>query len=198
MKKTNEHLEGYLAEMRKANCLDDDFYRKNSGQIVRLTNGGYFVVEKSRIKTNFCFGYNTDYTGHEHSDAEKARLAFLKSSNAFKARNLAGLDEIISDLESSNEDIVPVLVRVEYYRQSEPLNVYEIVRLHWWEVMRKYGDGNSISNKIVAEIRPSDEDLNIIVNAYKAERESLNKRLDTYLKKYGTKHLRTWTYWRDE
>ena len=198
MKKQNEHLDGYLAEMRKANCLGDDYWRKNAGQIVRLTNGGYFVVEKSRIKTSFCFGYSTDYTGHEHSDAEKARLAFLENAKAFKAKNLADIDEIIADLESNSEDITPVLRRVEYYRQSEPVNVYEIVRLHYWELMRKYGDGSSISIKRIAELCPSDADREIIINAYKAERDSLNKRLDAYLKRYGMKHLRTWVYWRDE
>ena len=198
MKKENELMNGYLSEMRKARCLDDNFYRKEVGQLVMLTNGGYFVVKKSRIETSFCFGYHTDFSGHEHSDAEKARLAFLESSKAFKAENLAELDGIISDLESRDCDITPVLRRVEYYRQSEPINVYEIVRLHYWELMRKYGDGNSISIKRISELCPSDADREIIISAYKAERDSLNKRLDTYLKRYGTSKLRTWTYWKDE
>ena len=32
----------------------------------------------------------------------------------------------------------------------------------------------------------------------KEEREKFEKRLRTYLKRYGTSKLRTWTYWLDE
>lgn len=196
--KKNENLAGYLAEMRKANCLGDDFWRKEAGQIVQLTNGGYFVVKKSRIETNFCFGYQTDFSGHEHSDAEEARQRFLSSSNAFKNRNLSKLDGIISSLKRENEGEYIVLRQVRYYGQTEPINVYEIDILKEWQMINKYGEGNSISYQKIAEVCISKADLAIVLSAYEAERESLNKRLDTYLKKYGTKHLRTWTYWRDE
>lgn len=43
----------------------------------------------------------------------------------------------------------------------------------------------------------SEEDKAIVIEALTAEREKFSKRLDTYLKRYGTNKLHTWTYWRD-
>ena len=38
----------------------------------------------------------------------------------------------------------------------------------------------------------------IIREAFETEIAKFEKRLDAYLKKYGTSKLRTWTYWQDE
>lgn len=190
-------MEGYLTEMRKARCCDDDYYRKEAGQLVVLSNGGYFVVRKSRIETEFCFGYSTDYSGHEQSDAEATRSAFAKNGEAFKNANLRAIDETIAGLKFGMCDYqrVPVLVRTEYCGQTEPLNVWELRWTRLCDLLEKYGPMNEeqIKAKMV-----SPEDCEIILGAYNAERESLCKRLDAYLKRYGTSKLHTWTYWRDE
>lgn len=205
MKKENELMSGYLAEIRKAWSHSDrmmDYFRKDVGQLVMLTNGGYFVVEKSRIETSFCFGYHTDYTGHERIDAEKARQAFLNSSANFKRENLEELERIIKRLSvapSWDSDYLPVLKRLEYYSQESPLNVWKISWVHYPKFYDEYKDDDGcISNDTIKSVCISDEDREIILSAYKAERDSLNKRLDTYLKRYGTSKLKTWTYWRDE
>ena len=36
-----------------------------------------------------------------------------------------------------------------------------------------------------------------VVAAYETELSKLNKRLDSYLKRYGLSKLKTWTYWQD-
>ena len=190
-------MDGYLAEMRKANCLGDDYWRKTAGQIVLLTNGGYFVVEKSRMETHFCFGYSTDYTGHEQSDAERARSAFARSGEAFKRENLRALDETIAGLEAGKMDWMrlPVLRRESYCAESEPLNVWNLRWPQLSSLLEQYGP---MTDAQIAEKCVSVEDKEIILGAYRAEREDFSKRLDTYLKKYGTSKLHTWTYWRDE
>lgn len=190
-------MDGYLAEMRKANCLDDDYWRKIAGQIVQLGNGGYFVVSKSRIETSFCFGYDTDYTGHEQADAERARAAFVKSGEAFKRTNLRGLDETIAALEAGTMEYnrVPVLVRDSYCGESEPLNVWELSWERLCSLIEKHGP---MTDEQIAEKCVSEQDRETILGVYRAEREDFNKRLDTYLKKCGTSKLHTWTYWRDE
>lgn len=191
-------MDGYLAEMRKANCNDDAYYRKDAGQIVKLSNGGYFVVGKSRMQTHFCFGYNTDYTGHEQFDAERTRAAFAKSATAFKNANLRAIDATIEALERGEMEWnrVPVLVRESYYGQSEPLNVYELSWERLSTIIERHG-GSATQAEIDADCA-SQEDRAIMLGAYRAEREGFSKRLDTYLKKYGTSKLHTWTYWRDE
>jgi hypothetical protein len=42
-----------------------------------------------------------------------------------------------------------------------------------------------------------DEDRLAILEGLKREREKFDKRLQTYLKRYGTSKIRTWTYWAD-
>lgn len=200
MKKENELMSGYLAEMRKARCLDDNFYRKEAGQLAILTNGGYFVVEKSRIETSFCFGYHTDFSGHEASDAENERKSFLNCSENFKNENLYDLDNTIKKLSTApsfDSHYLPVLERVVYYKQESPLNVWRINWMHYPKFYDKYRDEKGLSLNTIKSVCISDADREIILSAYKAERESLNKRLDTYLKRYGTSKLRTWTYWKD-
>lgn len=191
-------MDGYLAEMRKANCCDDDYYRKDAGQIVKLSNGGYFVVGKSRMQTHFCFGYDTDFSGHEQSDAERARAAFVASATAFKNANLSALDETIEELKVGKMEWnrVPVLVRESYCGQSEPINVYDLSWERLSTIIERHG-GSATQAQIDADC-VSAEDRAIMLGAYEAEREDFSKRLDTYLKKYGTSKLHTWTYWRDE
>ena len=43
----------------------------------------------------------------------------------------------------------------------------------------------------------ADEECALILSGLKYGRMMLEKRLDSYLKKYGVKKLHTWTYWAD-
>lgn len=183
-----ETMNGYLAEMNKSNCLNADYWRKTTGAIAILANGGYLAIDKSRIETDFCFGYDTDYTGHEASDAEAARAAFAASAEAFKAANLRDLDERIENLRTYINDPLagrcfPSLQRVQYYGQSEPLNVWRIGWHYWYEAQQHPGMSKADAEKVI--------------EALQAERANFDKRLDTYLKRYGTSKLHTLTYWRD-
>lgn len=200
MKATNEKqqlIAEYLQEMRKA--WNDEkminHFKNEVGQIARLTNGGLFIVKKSRIETSFCFGYHTDYTGHERTDAENERQRFLNSVEAFRYENTARLEQIIEILETqtNGEEYFMMSNRVKYNGEREPLNVYDLQLLKYYEYARKYGGFDGWKEKTI-----SDADRQIMLKAYKDELQALNKRLDTYLKKYGMKHLRTWTYWLDE
>ena len=49
------------------------------------------------------------------------------------------------------------------------------------------------------EARPlTTEEIDIVIEAYKKARAAFEKRLNTYLKRYGMSKVETWTYWRDE
>lgn len=194
-------MDGFLSEMNRYWLGDKkmlEYKRKETSQVVVLSNGGYLAVDRQRIKTSFCFGYSTDYSGHEHSDAEKARQAFLKSGEAFKEQNLHEIDALIRALKSEPENrrdyyygTIP-MISSSYYpnRNGYVPNVFQIRWVRWWdeEIQRQEADGY---------VKLEGEDLALVISAYEAERESFNKRLDTYLKKYGTKKLKTWTYWMD-
>ena len=186
----NELLNGYVDEMLKANCCDADYWRKGAGVVTRLSNGAYFNTGRSTIETSFCFGYDTDYSGHELNDAEAEREAFVSSATAFKDANLQSIDKELRQLKEGKDsfwgcDVYPVLVRREYCRQTAEINVFDIRWLRAYEMVDR-------------NLQPmSEEDKAIVIEALTAEREKFSKRLDTYLKRYGTSKLHTWTYWRD-
>ena len=53
-------------------------------------------------------------------------------------------------------------------------------------------DNTEIQEPITAE------DLKNYAEAVKFVRDNFEKKLNSYIKRYGTKKLRTWTYWVDE
>ena len=46
--------------------------------------------------------------------------------------------------------------------------------------------------------KATEEDFQKCYTAQKQEYEKFEKRLKSYLKRYGTEKLKTWTYWADE
>lgn len=191
-------MDGYLAECKKfwgegSDMID--YCRKKAVAIVQLTSGAYFVIDKPCIQTHFCFGYSTDYTGHEQSDAEVARRAFKSSQQAFKNANLSDIDRIIEKLEEYRADrcvFKKPMIGANYHARNG--YVPAIHSIQWTDYYvnpeeRLIKEGYTLI---------LDADLDAIISAYKEVREGFVKRIDRYLKRYGTSKLHTWTYWRDE
>lgn len=183
---------GYRRELeavwRKRNGSVDqhmvDWSLRDAEELIRLSDGRYYVISKPRLKTNFCFGYNTDYSGHEQSDAIRNEENFLANRNRFKEENLRPVDDVLKAL-----------------RDCELYECY---------VCSKYRTGGSIASiqfvtgflqrqQLNNSYSPlPDTDRTAITQAWERVRAAFEKRLDAYLKKYGTSKLRTWTYCRDD
>ena len=197
-------LEDYIVEMEKAWPNDGhmlDYFRKQWSGGVRLQNGGIVCFTKPRIETAFSFGYSSCGQGPEYDEAWDACRA-ASSEDYFLSRNLDGMDEEIRALElncrypdgeygSRYDGKVWYIVRASYSGESAPLNVYKHQALRHWDVEEHpdwYGEAEKMT----------DADRQTILAGLKREREKFDKRLHTYLKRYGTSKLRTWTYWMDE
>ena len=199
-------LEEYMAEIAKVYPNDKsmlDYHRKEWSGGVRLQNGGIVCFEKPRIDTQFCFGYSSCGQGPEYEEANAACRA-AKSEEYFLQHNLSGMDEEIRALECNcdypqgeynhrYDGKAWFLQRVSYTGEREPLNVWRYYAWREWDVNNepwRYTPG--MYEKM------SDADRQTILAGLKREREKFDKRLHTYLKRYGTSKLRTWTYWMDE
>lgn len=193
-------LEEYMAEIRKAYEGDTsmlDYHRKRFSGAVRLENGGIVVFEKPSIDTAFCFhDEGPDYELYEDVTKTKDTLR-----DYFLSRNLGPMTRETEALEkncrSDEGDYQPgyyckdwYLYRVSYSSQKEPLNVWKYVALShmdseqhasWYKDLQPMGDA----------------DRRAIAEGMRREREKFDKRLQTYLKRYGTSKIRTWTYWAD-
>ena len=201
-------LDEYMKEWEKVWPGDKrmlDYEREKFSYAVRLENGGIVYFEKPSIKTAFCFGYSTCGQGAEYEEANEA-CRKADSEEYFLKANLNPYDEEIKALECNCEydhengernyqydGRVWYLQRQEYNSQTALLNLYKFCACDEWDMRNypfRYKEGNYT--------KMSDADRKTIIAAAKHERDKFEKRLHTYLKRYGTSKLRTWTYWVDE
>lgn len=186
-------LDEYMQEMGKAWTSKDmlDHFRKNFSSAVRLQNGGILFFEKPRIENRFCFpdeGPAYDNYCYVTENDERLKNYFLK-------QNLGGFDADIEKLKSLDHDECKTLFiqRESYTGETAPLNLWQ------W---RFWNEGEM---KIWPSQFPSvgnyekmcEADRKVILEGVKHEREKFEKRLNAYLKRYGTGKILTWTYWAD-
>lgn len=153
------------------------YYDKRAGHFAKLSNGGIFAIERPSICTEFCFGES----GYDYDDAQRAAQHARTDSEYFKAENLRNFSEWIEVLERGTWRGGPA--RVFSY-----LTAGGFARL---EIRRPYREQYAAGSPI------TDEDRAKLLDAYRAAYAALEKRLDTYLKRYGLSKLHVWTYWRD-
>lgn len=164
------------------------YFEKDVARVVQLENGDLYAIDKPSIETSFCYGYH----GWEDSDGAR-RMANRTESDGgeiFKAENLARFDANITSLK---DDRMLKYIRVKYNGSPENTKIKELAYYYNYERERAELDA-----KRDGRYELSDADRQTIITAYETERKEFEKRLDAYLKRYGTSKLKTWTYWEDE
>lgn len=152
------------------------YYDKHAGHFARLSNGDIVVISKPRIETRFCFGES----GYDYDEAVQSAEVARTSEAYFKRENLSELRHWISVLENPTDSTVDVLVFSNDSGIASVTYCSPAFRL-------SLGVGDEVS----------ETDRVILLDAYRAAYAAFEKRLDTYLKRYGLSKVRAWTYWRD-
>ena len=160
-------------------CSDYDkaYYKKGCVGAIKL-NDGYYLIDKPSIDNKFCFhdeGPQYEFYKELMADKENRLAAY------FKSENLAGFDnkiERITKGDRYNND-----KRVWWYASGTEHKV----------CLQFYSDHWDDDKKTLC----TDEEKSLILKGLKFGREMFEKRLDAYLKRYGTSKLHTWTYWAD-
>lgn len=164
---------------------------KKASAIIKLSTGQLMEFEKPRIDTEFCFGYSDDMDGSDRKEALDMAHHASTNEEYFKNRNLSELREVIERYEGKSEErwLEPY---VTHRYRDHGVNIVTIVWLSDWDVKDSAWQYNN-------DLTPlKKEDRQLILDAYKKELEKFEKRLNTYLKRYGLSKVRSWTYWRDE
>ena len=184
----------YLQEIAKAwgnNKSMMDYFDKKVSSVIQLSDGKLIAFDKEKIKTDFCFGYNYGIIYDEAIDqANKA----MQSEVMFKHYNLEKYNDLLFDLkECLDDDCIAQLYlqRISYTGEKEPMNLYKFccyAPSHVEEYKEHYKDITLASK----------EDAETIYKAVVNEREKMEKRLNTYLKRYGLSKLHIWTYDRND
>lgn len=187
--KDSDLMEEYLNEYRKVWSKDSkmiDYLRKQVSKIIRLSNGGLLCFEKPRIETSFCFGYDYDSTGADNM-AHHAKT----NEDYFLNENLSEIDTNISKIEDANYYLC--LYRKSYGSKGEnKLNIFDFYIYNHSQYIRACED-----ERLLELQRANEEDKKMILETFKSERVKFEKRLKTYLKKYGLSKIKSWSYWRD-
>ncbi len=165
----------------------DNYECKQFSYAVRLQNGGILKFKKPSIENRFCWadeGPSLDAYNRITSSEERLKQYFLRE-------NLAQFDKDIEQLQSLSHDGTTLYLQRESYSQTEPLNLWQWKAWSEWDVQENpsqyHGD----------HMKMTEADRKTILEGVKHEREKFEKRLNAYLKRYGTRKLKTWTYWAD-
>lgn len=153
---------------------------KKVSNCIKTSFGGLVVFEKPDIKTNFCFGY--------YDDEESYNIAQEACKNVgesqFLHENLEEMKGILQRLEGADK---AKLYLTRLYKGSNIFNFYFYTPVQLDEIQRRGGE----------YIKATEEDITKIYTAQKEEFVKFEKRLKSYLKRYGTSKLNTWTYYAD-
>ena len=156
----------------------NDYVVKSTFDVIELSDGTLFALSKPSIQKRFCFsdeGPAYDLYKDLHSHEDKMKKYFFNE-------NLKGINQDIQALEKGNcrDGIWYVGLYVQDgYTNGLCYRTYDHVASE--------PNFKAINEKDRLEIL-------ILLRDYRA---SLEKRLNTWWKKYGVKGLHTWTYWAD-
>ena len=181
----------FLAEIERienGNKKWVDYHDKETARCVKFENGMIYAIEKPRIETQFCFGYGFCgiSTEEEENRADGMARYAKEKPDYFLEYNLEKFDKMAKNLEEYGDNVYAAPMRSNTEKW-----VYIRIYRGWWDFEDEF---QSVKEKMV---KLSPADVEQLKKAYELERKAFEKRLNSYLKKYGTSKLRTWSYLSD-
>ena len=166
-----------------------DYHLSKVSVMVELSDGKLIAIEKENLQKEFLFGYSDFGQGLSY---EEARAAANNVDNHiadwFKGHNLGNIKRTIEKLEqyiNGERKIEAYIWKV--WNEGETYYDFAVNEWIYMDYIREHG-GIVVSN----------EDAKRILAAYQQHKENTEKRIDQYLKRYGTSKLNTRIYWVDE
>lgn len=201
-----------------------DYSMGEIAQLVQLDNGYIVSVEKQKIEKDFCFGYSdSPYNTEDYDRANEMARYARTSEEYFISQNMKEFDKTIKMIDESKKDYDSV---VEWNRQllflttpyiGQPDDSIYKSRINACRVSTfldamggsanlEEVKGTTVKTKCFACPLSeginlyilSDKDIDDIREAYVRARNSHEKKVKNYLKRYGMSKVNTWSYWRDE
>lgn len=181
MKETQKQLwqeieRRYIAKNGKT----DNYYKfltKHYSTLLRLSNGEIVGIEKTKIKTNFCFGYGFCGISSDEEENAAARMAVRaeQDKNYFIEKNIEPLNNIIESFQ--DERNIAAL--------CDGVDVGSVGTFRKWDADRI---------KLYKAKPLTDEDRSAYIEALQEEKAAFMKRLQAYLKRFGLSKIKSWSY----
>ncbi len=163
-----------------------DYCVKKAAAFAQMDDGAVYVIDKTPIKTRFCFGYSDFGQGMTREEANEAEDIFKKSLAGFIKENMEQcLNSRLNWLGEDKYTSKDYRKRKSY--DNKDANIVNIVHRHFADQFVGY------------DYEPvSDTEFTRILEAEEIARVEFKKKLNAYLKRYGLSKVETWTYWEDE
>ena len=171
-----EYLEAYNKYVFPNSVRMQEYRKKTLSNVFKTSFGAFIPMDKPTLETRFCFSFDEHVSG-SIEDSNNTLRNF--QDEAFKKENLKELTEKIVRLQDPNNKIY----FMSNYRVANSIGSF---------VTQDYILRFPNDDKKYTEL--SDSDRSGLINMYNEELKKFEKRLDTYLKKYGTSKLTKWTY----
>lgn len=206
---SKELKEAYREEIAKA--WNDpkmvNYCVNKTAEIAVLPSGGLVAIEKQKIITDFCYGES----GYDYDDAQ-AEVAHARSSETHLYNaNMKEYRELYKELREAAElrtaEWWLVITDKEYYTQPDncKLRGYTFVKPR--DVIDIFG-GSVRVDELPGQQLPENwrninghiataEEINALMEAVERAAKQHGKKVEAYIKRYGTSKVHAWTYWRD-
>ena len=181
-----------------------DYCVKNTAAVAKLPTGELLTIERQSIETSFCFGES----GYDYDDAQKMAQHARTSEDYFKRENMqyfARFLQNIDDAAEFNRVALVIYTDGKYSGQSSDCALRNFGFARISEVIDACGGSCKLDELPGRELIISclscrvatAEEIAIIREAVQTAAKAHEKRVDAYLKRYGTSKVHSWTYWRD-
>jgi len=154
----------------------NDYILKSTSEVIETSKGYLIRFEKPSIKTRFCFGHG--YNGI--STSEDAKRAF---DNAEYART--------NEQYFINENLEEINDKIKQYEENDlyycDIIINQLIKCITTEKCIYHYNDEHVE-------KVSEQDKELILNTLKSEKAKFEKRLNTYLKRYGLSKVHSWTY----
>ena len=196
-----KEMQAIVAQELAKLCYKEDV--KRIAEIVELPDGGLLPIMKRMVETRFCFGES----GYDYADAQNMAEHARTNTDYFMQENMRKYTSMIDDLLESLDRYAFTRVGLAKYGWNQPddCRLRGMAFLKSTDIIDACGGScnlDELPGKTVniwgTEYRiATDEEVLAIIDGYKKAAQAHEKKLRSYLKRYGMSKVHTWTYWRD-
>ena len=182
-----EYIEILGREAWKGDLKMLEYFDKSISRVVELAYGSLIAIDKKSIETRFCFGYGQNGISDDEDKERADNMAHYAKTQQdyFISENLKNFSWEYEKLKAEPDNMY---LGVKYYRSPEDSKVKGLQYFDWWH----WENLNSESKAKLIKLSP--DEVQKLIEAYEIERKNFEKRLNAYLKRYGTSKLNVWTY----
>lgn len=181
-----------------------DFCTKKVAVCAKLPSGELIPIEKRKINTMFCFGES----GYDFNEAVEMAAHARTSEEYFKRENMEHYVNTIQSIENHLQLSGDYLMTIRHSYDDNDCKLYHVIFEKITKILDDLGGSAHIESlklgKVISEAGSgrlyriaTDEEAQIILDAYKKAAQAHAKKIDAYLKRYGLSKVYSWTYWRD-